>query len=68
MFIEAPYRNNALFQALLATCHPETRICLATDLTLPSEAIATYRVAAWRKRTTPDFDRRPTVFLLLSAS
>ena len=67
LFIEAPYRNDALFQSLLATCRPETRLCVATDLTLASESIATHRIAAWRDRTAPDLDRRPTVFLLLSA-
>ena len=38
MFIEAPYRNNQLLAALLETCDPQTRLCLATDLTLPSES------------------------------
>lgn len=67
LFIEAPYRNDAIFQALLATCRPDTRLCVATDLTLASETIATHRIAAWRDRKAPDLDRRPTVFLLLSA-
>lgn len=67
MFIEAPYRNNTLFQALLAACHPETRLCIAADLTLDSEEIATHRIATWRQRETPSLDRRPTVFLFFSA-
>lgn len=67
LFIEAPYRNDAIFQALLATCRPDTRLCVATDLTLASETIATHRIAAWSDRKAPDLDRRPTVFLLLSA-
>lgn len=67
IFIETPYRNRALFDALLATCQPHTRLCLATDLTLPSETILTRRIAGWRRAPSADFDRRPTVFLLLSA-
>lgn len=63
MFIEAPYRNNRLLEALLAVCRSDTRLSLATDLTLPGEAIATRCVADWRKQA-PDIDRRPTVFLL----
>lgn len=66
IFIEAPYRNQALFSALLARLRPETRLCLASDLTLPSESIHTREVAAWRRRPAPDLDRRPTVFLLLA--
>lgn len=67
MFIETPYRNAALFAALLAACRPETLLCVATDLTLPGEAIATRSVAAWRRLAGAEFAKRPTVFLLLSA-
>ena len=69
LFIETPYRNTVLFDALLATCHPDTLLCVATDLTLPEEQIATRSIAAWRRPAGADFslDRRPTVFLLLSA-
>jgi 16S rRNA (cytidine1402-2'-O)-methyltransferase len=66
LFIETPYRNTALFDALLATCHPETLLCLAFDLTLSSETIATHPISVWRQHPPPDLDRRPTVFLLLS--
>lgn len=67
LFIETPYRNGALFQALLAACRPETLLCVASELTLPDEAIATRRVADWRRQAAPTLDKRPTVFLLLSA-
>jgi len=66
IFIETPYRNGALFKALLAACRPRTRLCLATDLSLDSESIATRRVADWKAAPAPDLDRRPTVFLLLA--
>lgn len=67
LFIEAPYRNDVLFQSLLATCRPDTKLSLATDLTLPTESVTTRSVAEWRQTAAPELDRRPTVFLLLSA-
>ncbi|MDK9725147.1 MAG: SAM-dependent methyltransferase [Sterolibacteriaceae bacterium MAG5] len=67
LFIETPYRNGALFQALLATCRPETLLCVASHLTQPDEAVATRRIAAWRRLPPPTLEKRPTVFLLLSA-
>jgi 16S rRNA (cytidine1402-2'-O)-methyltransferase len=66
IFIEAPYRNPALFQALLTACKPDSRLCIATDLTLPDETVITRKIADWRRQPTPMLDRRPTVFLLLS--
>ncbi|MCL2345877.1 MAG: SAM-dependent methyltransferase [Desulfobulbus sp.] len=66
LFIETPYRNRALFAAILQTCRPDTRLCLATDLTQPGESVRTRRIAEWKKQTPPDVDRRPTVFLLLA--
>lgn len=66
IFIETPYRNPALFAALVLGCRPRTWLCLATDLTLPSEQIATRRVTDWKAATKPDIDKRPTVFLLLA--
>ncbi|HEY6898323.1 MAG TPA: SAM-dependent methyltransferase [Rhodocyclaceae bacterium] len=67
LFIETPYRNAALFQALLAACHAETRLCVASNLTLPDESIRSQRIADWKRQPPPDLERRPTVFLLLSA-
>ncbi len=66
LFIEAPYRNEALLQALLAGCRPETRLCLATDLSLPTESVLTHTIADWRRQPRPALNRRPTVFLLLA--
>ncbi len=66
IFIETPYRNRTLFAALLQSCRPKTRLCLATDLSLASENIATRRVADWKAGAVPDLDKRPTVFLLLA--
>ncbi len=66
IFIETPYRNMALFKALLATCRPQTRLCLATDLSLGSEQIRMKCVADWKTSPLPALDKRPTVFLLLA--
>lgn len=66
IFIETPYRNTALLTALLATARPQTRLCLATDLTLREESIHTYRIHEWKAAPAPRIDKRPTVFLLLA--
>jgi 16S rRNA (cytidine1402-2'-O)-methyltransferase len=65
IFIETPYRNEALLAALLSTCAPGTRLCVAADLTLASESIRTRPIAAWR-RERPAIGKRPAVFLLLA--
>lgn len=67
IFIETPYRNRVLLVALAQTCAPDTLICVAADLTLDTESIATRPAHAWRYNQ-PDLDRRPTVFLLLAAA
>ena len=64
IFIETPYRNRQMFDALIKTCAPQTQICLATDLTLESASIVTRSVANWKKTAAPEIDLRPTVFLL----
>lgn len=66
LFIETPYRNQALFSSILQTCQPATRLTVATDLTLNSESVLTRSIAQWKKQTPPDMERRPTVFLLLA--
>lgn len=65
IFIETPYRNDALLGALLETLKSETQLCLASDLTLDSETVATKPVGQWRG-ARPAVGKRPTVFLLLA--
>jgi len=65
VFIETPYRNDAMLQELLATCCGETRLCVAADLTAPSEWIRSARVSDW-KRDIPKIGKRPAIFLLLA--
>ncbi len=65
LFIETPYRNDALLADALETLHPETGLCTATDLTLPTQEIISQTVAAWRKmKTLPNLKKRPTIFVL----
>ncbi len=66
IFIETPYRNDALFAALLEACAPATRLCVAADLTLPTESVRTKTVADWR-RAKGAIGKRPAVFLLLAS-
>jgi 16S rRNA (cytidine1402-2'-O)-methyltransferase len=63
IFIETPYRNNKLLEDLLQTLHPETHLCIATDITLPTEYIKTKKIAAWKKETI-DLHKRPTIFII----
>ena len=66
VFIETPYRNMRLLQSILESCATGTLLCIATDVTLASEAIRTQTISAWR-RSLPRLERRPSVFLLLAA-
>lgn len=66
LFIETPYRNEKMFSALLAHCRPQTQLCVATDITLPSEQIQTRSIAQWKSRPVPQLNKRPSMFLLLA--
>jgi 16S rRNA (cytidine1402-2'-O)-methyltransferase len=63
IFMETPFRNNALMADLLIVCRPETMLCVACDLSLPDEFIRTHVVAQWRKKM-PDLHKRPSIFLI----
>ncbi len=63
LFIEAPYRNDALLADILETCHPSTLLCIAADITLESEFIFTRTVGAWKKKK-PALHKRPVLFLI----
>jgi len=65
IFIETPYRNDVLLASLLEVLAEETSLCVATDLTLPTEAISTQSVRSWRAARRA-IGKRPTIFLLLS--
>lgn len=63
IFIETPYRNNALMQALIENCGPKTRLCVACDISLPTEFIKTLPIPDWKKERV-DLHKRPCIFLI----
>ena len=65
LFIETPYRNNALLSDLLKVCQPNTRICIAQNLSGPTEFIKTATAAQWKKNL-PALEKSPAVFLMLA--
>lgn len=69
ILIETPYRNGALFQALLTALKSDTRLCVAIDLTLASESVHTHRVSEWRLAPLASamLDKKPAVFLFLAS-
>lgn len=63
IFIETPYRNNQLLETLVKACHPQTKICVAVDLTAPSEQVQTKTAQQW-KTAMPQLHKRPAIFLM----
>jgi 16S rRNA (cytidine1402-2'-O)-methyltransferase len=63
IFIETPYRNNKLLEDILQALQNSTRLCIATDITLPTEYIKTYQVLEWKKIKI-DLHNRPTIFII----
>lgn len=63
IFIETPYRNNKLLEDFLQTLQPNTHLCIAADITLPTEYIKTMKVSEWKKATI-DLHNRPTIFII----
>jgi 16S rRNA (cytidine1402-2'-O)-methyltransferase len=63
IFIETPYRNNQLIEAILKTCKPNTRLCIAVNITGNKEKIQTQRISEWKKNL-PDIQKEPAIFLL----
>jgi 16S rRNA (cytidine1402-2'-O)-methyltransferase len=65
IFIETPYRNDAMLADILQACHPATRLAIAADLTAPTEWIRSASIESWRENT-PAIGKRPAIFLLLA--
>ena len=63
IFIEAPYRNDKLLHFFASRLLPDTRICVACDLTLPTQYIRTRPSRQWRS-DPPELNKRPAIFLL----
>ena len=65
IFIEAPYRNNQMLESLASTLNPQTMVCVACALTLPTQYIRTLTAARWKKeKEAIDLHKRNTVFLI----
>ena len=63
IFIETPYRNEKMFTDLKATLTPTTDLCIAADITLPTEYIKTMTIQNW-KHQTPDLHKKPAIFII----
>lgn len=67
IFIETPYRNNRTIELMGSTLRPDTLVCVACDITGPTQFIKTRRAADWKKGGE-DFDKRPAIFLIHAAN
>ncbi len=65
LFIETPYRNNQLMETILKVCKPQTRLCVAANLTSDTEWIQTRTISEW-KHEVPDLHKKPVLFCLLA--
>jgi 16S rRNA (cytidine1402-2'-O)-methyltransferase len=63
LFIETPYRNNPLLEAILQTCHPTTQLCIGVDITGPTESIKTATIQYW-KNNKPELHKKLAIFIL----
>jgi 16S rRNA (cytidine1402-2'-O)-methyltransferase len=61
--IETPFRNQALLESLVATLDESTSLCVAWDLTLPTQGIVSQKVALWKKSPLPNLEKRVAIFL-----
>ncbi len=66
IFIETPYRNQHMLEDILAACHSSTKLCVASQISLPGELIVTKTIHQWKQKPLPDLHKKPTVFLLLA--
>ena len=67
LFIETPYRNNAMLAELLNSLKDNTKVCVACDISLPTEYIRTMQVKDWKALELPDLHKRPTIFLIYAS-
>lgn len=63
IYIETPYRNMKILRDFIETCQPDTKLCIAADITLPTEFIQTKSIRKWRNNL-PELNKRPCIFLL----
>ncbi len=63
IFMETPFRNNQLMDAVLESCMPDTLLCVASNVTASDEFIKTWPVKNW-KANKPDLHKKPTIFII----
>jgi 16S rRNA (cytidine1402-2'-O)-methyltransferase len=63
IFIETPYRNNQLVEALTKNCSPQTRLCIGVNITAVNESIQTFSIDTWKKKK-PELHKQPAIFLI----
>ena len=66
IFIETPYRNEQILKEILRTCHKDTQLCIAANLTSKKEYIKTRSIGSWQKNGLPNINKIPAVFYLLA--
>ncbi|MEP6712374.1 MAG: SAM-dependent methyltransferase [Ferruginibacter sp.] len=67
IFIETPYRNNQLLEALLKTCEAKTRLCIGVNITASNESIQTFTIVQWKNKK-PELHKQPAIFLLYAGT
>ena len=65
IFIETPYRNNPLLEAILKTCDPKTKLCIGVNITAAQESIQTFTIAEWKNKKL-ELHKQPAIFLLFA--
>lgn len=63
LFIETPYRNGKMLEDIIANCRPQTKLCIAANLTCPDEYVRTKSIKEWKGKQ-PDLSKIPCIFLL----
>lgn len=64
LFIETPYRNNQMFETIVSSCKPDTRLCIAAGITTDNEFIKTKTISQWKKEGIPEIKKVPAIFAL----
>lgn len=63
IFMETPYRNRQMLDAILKVCNPDIRLCIASEITLPEESIRTMKISSWKK-IIPDLKGKRVIYIL----
>jgi 16S rRNA (cytidine1402-2'-O)-methyltransferase len=63
LFMETPYRNQKLLETIITMCHNDTKLCIAVDITLPTESIRTMKISEWKK-SLPSLNGKLVIFIM----